>query len=68
MQKRIDEGENIMNICKYHMYYVIGPTKLLTAGLCKDIMKELPVRVQSQDPRLLYTAMIHGYHITHLLE
>lgn len=68
MQKRIDEGEHIMNICKYHMYYVMGPTKLLTAELCKEIMKELPVRVQSQDPRLLYTAIIHGYHITHLLE
>lgn len=68
MQKRIDEGEDIMNICKYHMYYVMGPSKLLTSSLCKDIMKELPVRVQSQDPHLLYTSIIHGYHLTHLLE
>lgn len=68
MQKRIDEGEHILNICKYHMYFVMGPSKLLNASLCKEIMKELPVRVQSQDPRLIYTALIHGYHVTHLLE
>ena len=68
MQHRIDEGENIMNICKYHIYYVIGPSRLLTVQLCKRLMPLLPVRVQSQDPRLLYTSLIHGYHVTHLLE
>ena len=68
MQQRIDEGENIMNICKYHIYYVIGPSRLLTVQLCKRLMPLLPVRVQSQDPRLLYTSLIHGYHVTHLLE
>ena len=68
MQQRIDEGENIMNICKYHIYYVIGSSRLLTVSLCKSIMPFLPVRVQSQDPRLLYTSLIHGYHVTHLLE
>lgn len=68
MQHRIDEGENIMNICKYHIYYVIGPSRLLTVALCKRLMPLLPVRVQSQDPRLLYTSLIHGYHVTHLLE
>ena len=68
MQRRIDEGEYIMNICKYHLYYVIGPSRLLNAALCKEIMSQLPVRVQSQDPRLIYTSVIHGYHIVHLLE
>ncbi|KAK8831165.1 hypothetical protein WA577_003336 [Blastocystis sp. JDR] len=68
MQKRIDEGEYIMNICKYHLYYVIGPSRLLTPQLCKEVMSQLPVRVQSQDPRLVYTSLIHGYHVVHLLE
>lgn len=68
MIKRIDEGEDIMNICKYHLYYVMGPSRLLTSSLCKEIMKIFPVRVQSQDPHLLYTSVIHGYHLTHLLE
>ena len=68
MQKRIDEGENILDISKYHLYFIIGPARLLTPSLCKQLMKELPVRVQSQDPHLLYTSLIHGYHLTHLLE
>lgn len=68
MQKRIDEGEYIMNICRYHLYYVIGPSRLLTPQLCKEVMSQLPVRVQSQDPRLVYTSLIHGYHVVHLLE
>lgn len=68
MQKRVDEGEYIMNICRYHLYYVIGPSRLLTPQLCKEVMSQLPVRVQSQDPRLVYTSLIHGYHVVHLLE
>ena len=68
MQRRIDEGETILNICRYHLYYVIGPSRLLSAPLCKEIMRFLPVRVQSQDPHLMYTSLIHGYHLTHLLE
>ena len=31
-------------------------------------MRNLPVRIQSQDPHLLFTTLLHGYHVTHLIE
>ena len=31
-------------------------------------MRYLPVRMQSQDPHLLFTTLLHGYHVTHLIE
>ena len=31
-------------------------------------MRYLPVRIQSQDPHLLFTTLLHGYHVTHLIE
>lgn len=67
-----------MNICRYHLYYVcivifilmqvLGPARLLNSALCKEIMRYLPVRIQSQDPHLLFTTLLHGYHVTHLIE
>ena len=68
MQRRIDDGESILNVCRYHCYYVLGPARLLDAALCKELMRFLPVRMQSQDPHLLFTTLLHGYHVSHLVE
>lgn len=68
MQRRIDDGESILNVCRYHCYYVLGPARLLDAALCKELMRFLPVRMQSQDPHLVFTTLLHGYHVSHLVE